>query len=68
MDLAAEWGLLLRKEAAGYAQVALANIRREFPSGIYQDMRTRGILSVPDAHQLDEVAVEITRCDAALRK
>lgn len=37
-------------------------------SGIYQDMRSRGILSVPDAHQLDEVAEEITRCDAALGK
>ncbi len=42
MDLAAEWGLLLRQEAAGYAQVALANIRREFPSGIYQDMTKPG--------------------------
>jgi non-specific serine/threonine protein kinase/serine/threonine-protein kinase len=37
-------------------------------SGIYQDMRTRGILSVPDAHQLDEVAGEVAKCDAALRK
>ena len=37
-------------------------------SGIYQDMRSRGILSVPDAHQLDEVVGEVTRCDAALGK
>jgi tetratricopeptide (TPR) repeat protein len=37
-------------------------------SGIYQDMRTRGILSVPDAHQLDEVTSEVAKCDAALRK
>jgi len=37
-------------------------------SGIYQGMRTRGILSVPDAHQLDEVGGEVAKCDAALRK
>ena len=37
-------------------------------SGIYQDMRNRGMLSVPDAHQLDVVTGEITKCDAALGK
>lgn len=37
-------------------------------SGIYQDMRSRGMLSVPDAHQLDEVAADMTKCDAALGK
>ena len=42
MNLAAEWGLLLRQEAAGYARVALANIKREFPSGIYHDMTKPG--------------------------
>lgn len=37
-------------------------------SAIYQDMRSRGILSVPDAHQLDEIAGEVAKCDTALRK
>jgi tetratricopeptide (TPR) repeat protein len=35
---------------------------------IYEDMRSRGILSVPNARHLDKVAGEISRCDAALRK
>ncbi|MGE5135059.1 MAG: DUF2891 domain-containing protein [Gemmatimonadota bacterium] len=42
MDLAGEWGALLRREGAGYARVALANIRREFPSGIYHTMTAAG--------------------------
>jgi DUF2891 family protein len=41
-ELAAEWAGLLRGEAASYSQVALANIRREFPSGIYHDMTAPG--------------------------
>ena len=31
MDLADEWAGLLRTEGAGYAGVALANIKHEFP-------------------------------------
>lgn len=42
MDLAGEWGELLRREGAAYAQVALANIRREFPSGVYHTMTAPG--------------------------
>ena len=42
MDLADDWGELLRAEAADYAQVALANIRREFPSGVYHSMTAPG--------------------------
>ena len=42
MDLADDWGELLRAEAADYAQVALTNIRREFPSGVYHDMTAPG--------------------------
>jgi len=37
-------------------------------SDIYQDMRSRGILSIPDAHQFDEVAGEIAKCDTTLGK
>jgi hypothetical protein len=33
---------VLRAEAAGYARVALANIRREFPSGVYHTMNAPG--------------------------
>jgi eukaryotic-like serine/threonine-protein kinase len=36
--------------------------------GICEDMHNRGILAPPDTPQVDEVAREITRCDAALRK
>lgn len=42
MDLAAEWCEVLRAEAAGYAEVALANIKREFPSGIHHTMTAPG--------------------------
>ena len=42
MDLAAEWGKLLRAEAAGYAQVALANIKREFPADVRHTMTAPG--------------------------
>lgn len=42
MDLAAEWGELLRKEAPGYARVALENIKREFPSGVHHVMTKPG--------------------------
>ena len=42
MELADDWGELLRAEAESYAQVALANIRREFPSGVYHSMTAPG--------------------------
>ena len=42
MDLAGEWGEVLRRDAAGYARVALANIRREFPSSIHHTMAAPG--------------------------
>jgi hypothetical protein len=42
VELADDWGELLRAEAGGYAQVALANIRREFPSGVYHSMTAPG--------------------------
>ena len=42
MDLAAECAQRLRGEAAEYARVALTNIKREFPSGIYHDMTKPG--------------------------
>jgi DUF2891 family protein len=42
VDLAAEWDRLLRKEAADYARVALTNIKREFPSGVYHEMNKPG--------------------------
>jgi hypothetical protein len=42
VDLAGEWDAVLRQEGAGYARVALANIRREFPSGIYHTMTAPG--------------------------
>jgi DUF2891 family protein len=42
VELADDWGELLRAEAADYAQVALTNIRREFPSGLYHDMTAPG--------------------------
>ena len=38
MELAGDWGQLLRAEAFGYARVALTNIKREFPSGVYHSM------------------------------
>jgi Protein of unknown function (DUF2891) len=42
VDLAAEWRDLLRTEAGGYAQLALANIKREFPSGVHHTMTGPG--------------------------
>jgi hypothetical protein len=42
VDLAAEWQQRLRLEAAGYARLALANIRREFPSGVHHLMAKPG--------------------------
>jgi hypothetical protein len=36
------WTQLLRDEAASYARVALANIRREFPSGVQHTMKGPG--------------------------
>jgi hypothetical protein len=36
--------------------------------GICEDMHSRGILPPPDTPQIDEVAREIAKCDAALRK
>jgi hypothetical protein len=36
--------------------------------GICEDMRSRGILAPPDTPQIDKVAGEIAKCDAALRK
>jgi len=38
VELADEWAQLLRAEAFGYARVALTNIKREFPSGVYHSM------------------------------
>jgi hypothetical protein len=37
-----DWTQLLHDEAASYARLALANIRREFPSGVYHLMRAPG--------------------------
>ncbi len=37
-----EWTRILQAEAASYAQVALANIRREFPSGVHHTMTAPG--------------------------
>ncbi len=42
MDLTEDWADLLRAGAAGYAAVALDNIRREFPSGVYHTMSAPG--------------------------
>jgi hypothetical protein len=42
VDLAAEWGKLLHAEAAGYAEVALANIKREFPADVHHTMTAPG--------------------------
>ena len=42
MELADDWGELLRAEAPNYARVALTNIRREFPSGVYHNMTAPG--------------------------
>jgi len=37
-------------------------------SDIYQDLKTKGTLTVADASKPDELAKEIARCDAALKK
>jgi hypothetical protein len=37
-----DWNRMLRAGAAEYADVALANIRREFPSGVYHTMKAPG--------------------------
>jgi Protein of unknown function (DUF2891) len=37
-----DWTQVLQAEAASYARVALANIRREFPSGVYRTMNAPG--------------------------
>lgn len=42
MDLAAEWRDVLRAEAGGYAELALANIKREFPAGVHHVMAAPG--------------------------
>jgi hypothetical protein len=42
VDLAADWGQTLRTEADGYARVALANIRHEFPSDVHHTMTKPG--------------------------
>ena len=42
VDLAAEWGELLHAEAAGYAELAIANLKREFPSDVRHTMAGPG--------------------------
>jgi hypothetical protein len=42
VDLAARWRELLRAEAAGYAEVAMANIKREFPADVHHTMTGPG--------------------------
>ncbi len=42
MGLMDDWTRALHDEAASYARVALANIRREFPSGVYHTMKAPG--------------------------
>ena len=42
MDLAQEWAGLLRTEGAGYAGVALANIKHEFPAAMQHLMTAPG--------------------------
>jgi hypothetical protein len=37
-----DWAALLRAEAGSYARVALANIKREFPSTVYHTMKKPG--------------------------
>ena len=37
-----DWARILHSEASSYARVALANIKREFPSGIYHTMKAPG--------------------------
>jgi hypothetical protein len=42
VELAVDWSQLLRAESFGYARVALTNIKREFPSGVYHSMAKPG--------------------------
>jgi Protein of unknown function (DUF2891) len=42
LGLTDDWTALLRAEAGSYARVALANIKREFPSGVYHTMKAPG--------------------------
>ena len=42
MTPAAEWNQILRENAAAYARVAMDNIGREFPNGIYHTMSAPG--------------------------
>jgi hypothetical protein len=37
-----DWTKMLQEQAASYARVALDNIKREFPSGVYHTMRKPG--------------------------
>jgi hypothetical protein len=39
MELAGDWGTILRDQAAGYAGVAMANIVREFPTVLFHLMQ-----------------------------
>ena len=68
MDLAAEWGELLRAEAAGYAGVAIANLKREFPSDVRHTMTGPGDLPVrapgPHAGLLRQPRLAFGRGDA----
>jgi len=41
-ELLEDWATTLRAEAASYAQVALANIKREFPSGMWHIANSPG--------------------------
>ena len=42
MGLMDNWSRVLRSEAASYAQVALTNIKREFPSSVHHVMKAPG--------------------------
>jgi hypothetical protein len=42
VELADDWGRMLRMEAGSYARVALTNIKREFPAGMSHTMNKPG--------------------------
>jgi hypothetical protein len=42
VELLDDWARVLRDQAAAYARLALANIRREFPSGVCHTMKAPG--------------------------
>ncbi len=42
MGLMQDWTGVLRQQAAAYSELALANIRREFPSGVHHTMKAPG--------------------------